>query len=36
MAQIRQEIYDQNELVKVKFIEVKDKLTTEEIIAKKE
>lgn len=35
MAQIRQEIYDDNGLVEVKFIEV-DEPTQEEIIADKE
>lgn len=36
MKQIRQEIYDQDGLVEVKFIEVEDELTAEEIIAQKE
>jgi hypothetical protein len=35
MAQIRQEIYDDNGLVEVKFIEV-DEPTSEELIAEKE
>ena len=35
MAQIRQEIYDDNGLVEVKFIEV-DEPTNEELIADKE
>jgi hypothetical protein len=35
MAQIRQEIYDENGLVEVKFIET-DEPTQEELIAKKE
>ena len=35
MAQIRQEIYDGNGLVEVKFIEV-DEPTSEELIAEKE
>jgi len=35
MAQIRQEIYDDNGLVEVKFIEV-DEPTIEELIAEKE
>ncbi len=35
MAQIREEIYDNNGLVEVKFIEV-DKPTSEELIAEKE
>jgi len=35
MAQIRQEIYDENGLVEVKFIEV-DEPTQEELIAEKE
>ena len=35
MAQIRNEIYDDNGLVRVEFIEV-DELTQEELIAQKE
>ena len=35
MAQIREEIYDDNGLVEVKFIEV-DEPTSEELIAEKE
>ena len=35
MAQIRQEIYDQDGLIEVKFIEV-DEPTQEELIAEKE
>lgn len=35
MAQLRQEIYDENGLVEVRFIEVEDP-TQEEIIAQKE
>jgi hypothetical protein len=35
MPQIREEIYDENGLVEVRFIEV-DEPTTEEIIAQKE
>jgi len=35
MAQIRQEIYDENGLVEVKFIEVED-INPDEIIAQKE
>lgn len=35
MAQVRQEIYDDNGLVEVKFIEV-DEPTQEELIAEKE
>jgi hypothetical protein len=35
MAQIKQEIYDENGLVEVKFIEV-DEPTQEELIAEKE
>jgi hypothetical protein len=35
MAQVRNEIYDENGLVRVEFIEVEE-LTTEELIAQKE
>lgn len=35
MPQIREEIYDDNGLIEVRFIEV-DELTTEELIAQKE
>ena len=35
MAQIRHEIYDENGIVSVEFIEV-DELTTEELISQKE
>jgi hypothetical protein len=35
MPQVRQEIYDENGLVEVRFIEV-DEPTTEELIAQKE
>ena len=36
MSQIREEIYNQDGLVEVKFHEVENELTPEEIIAKKE
>jgi hypothetical protein len=36
MAQIRNEIYDDNGLVRVEFIEVPDGPTQEELIAEKE
>jgi len=36
MSQIREEIYNQDGLVEVKFHEVENELTTEEIIAQKE
>ena len=36
MAQIRNEIYDDNGLVEVQFIEVEDEKTPEELIAEKE
>jgi hypothetical protein len=36
MAQIRNEIYDDNGLIEVQFIEVEDKKTSEELLAEKE
>jgi hypothetical protein len=36
MAQIRNEIYDDNGLIEVQFIEVEDVKTQEEILAEKE
>lgn len=36
MAQIRNEIYDDNGLVEVQFIEVEDVKTSEELLAEKE
>ena len=36
MSQIREEIYNQDGLVEVKFHEVENELTAEEIIAQKE
>jgi hypothetical protein len=36
MAQIRNEIYDENGLVRVEFIEVEDEQTNEELLKEKE
>lgn len=36
MAQIRNEIYDENGLVKVEYIEVEDEKTPEELLKEKE
>ena len=36
MAQIRNEIYDDNGLVRVEYIEVEDEKTTEELLKEKE
>ena len=36
MAQIRNEIYDDNGLVEVQYIEVEDEKTPEELLAEKE
>lgn len=36
MAQIRNEIYDENGLLRVEYIEVEDEKTTEELLKEKE